>query len=129
EVQQRLFEPFVQADSSTTRNFGGTGLGLSIVKRFVEMMDGHVGVSSSVGEGSTFWFELPFVEIPATENDCDTDTLRTDRMAGEAFDRRFKGHILVVEDNPVNQKVAQRILERLGCRVTLADNGAQALER
>jgi signal transduction histidine kinase/CheY-like chemotaxis protein len=126
-----LFEPFVQADSSTTRNFGGTGLGLSIVKRFVEMMDGRVGVSSVMGRGSSFWFDLPLVAASASEHDPAslTQAMSSGRIARDTFDTRFKGRVLVVEDNKVNQKVAQRILERLGCEVEIADNGVDALER
>jgi PAS domain S-box-containing protein len=130
-IQERVFEPFVQADSSTTRNFGGTGLGLSIVKRFVEMMDGRVGVSSKIGEGSTFWFELPLVELAESEPEkiSSTGMLRALHLPESSLQRQFKGRVLVVEDNPVNQKVAQRVLERLGCEVTLADNGAHAIEK
>jgi PAS domain S-box-containing protein len=128
---KRLFEPFVQADSSTTRNFGGTGLGLSIVKRFVEMMDGRVGVSSVIGGGSSFWFDLPLVAASGSGHDPAslTQAMSSGRMARDVFDIRFKGRVLVVEDNNVNQKVAQRILERLGCEVEIAENGAEALTR
>ncbi len=125
-AMSRLFEPFVQADSSTTRNFGGTGLGLSIVKRFVEMMGGSVGASSVVGEGSSFWFDLPLVAIAGSEAMA-TGATSSMRVAGP-FEARFSGRVLVVEDNNVNQKVARRILERLGCEVEIAGNGAQALE-
>jgi PAS domain S-box-containing protein len=122
ETVKSLFQPFVQADSSTTRHFGGTGLGLSIVRGLVEMMDGEVGAHSELGEGSTFWFVLPLMDVSATAP-----------RAGEATPdahwaaRRFRGKVLLVEDNAVNQKVAQRFLERLGCEVELAENGEQSV--
>ena len=127
EVMRRLFEPFVQADSSTTRSFGGTGLGLSIVKRFVEMMDGAVGVASVAGEGSTFWFDLPLVGVAGEA--AVTKTEFKFAGSGDATTLRYRGRVLVVEDNKVNQKVAVRILERLGCAVDVAENGAVAIER
>jgi PAS domain S-box-containing protein len=128
---KRLFEPFVQADSSTTRTFGGTGLGLSIVKRLVEMMDGRVGMRSVVGEGSSFWFDLPLVGAPAIDGAASL-TQAINAMPGRThgvFDMRFKGRVLVVEDNTVNQKVAKKVLERLGCEVVIANNGAEAIEQ
>jgi CheY-like chemotaxis protein len=125
---KRLFEPFVQADSSMTRSFGGTGLGLSIVKRFVEMMDGTVGVSSVLGHGSAFWFDLP-LEAAVDEREPASLAPSTPSSEGDAFAARFTGRVLVVEDNNVNQKVARRILERLGCEVDIAENGAEATER
>jgi PAS domain S-box-containing protein len=128
EVMTRLFEPFVQADSSTTRTFGGTGLGLSIVKRFVEMMDGTVGVRSVEGQGSAFWFDLPLAVVAERDGAALAPTTSSPSTAS-AFDARYKGRVLVVEDNNVNQKVARRILERLGCEVDVAENGAEALQR
>ena len=126
-----LFEPFVQVDASTTRNFGGTGLGLSIVKRFVEMMGGSIGVDSVVGRGSTFWFDLPLGAstqgIASTVTGGADSTTATTRNA-DALRRAYAGRVLVVEDNPVNQKVARHVLERLGCEVVIAPNGADALE-
>jgi two-component system, sensor histidine kinase and response regulator len=122
ESVKSLFQPFVQADSSTTRHFGGTGLGLSIVRGLVEMMGGQVGAHSQPGKGSTFWFLLPMMDVSAM-------TPRADKPASDAHwaAKRFRGKVLLVEDNAVNQKVAQRFLERLGCEVELAENGEQGI--
>ncbi|HTV49808.1 MAG TPA: PAS domain-containing protein [Steroidobacteraceae bacterium] len=123
EVLPTLFQPFVQADSSTTRHFGGTGLGLSIVRRLVELMGGEIGVASELGKGSRFWFVLPLASVEAGASRV------TRAKAGpRAAAPRYGGEVLLVEDNPVNQKVARGFLERLGLRVTLAANGLEALE-
>jgi CheY-like chemotaxis protein/HPt (histidine-containing phosphotransfer) domain-containing protein len=122
ESVKSLFQPFVQADSSTTRHFGGTGLGLSIVRGLVEMMGGQVGAHSQPGKGSTFWFVLPMLEV-STGSACAGKPVTDAHWAA----RRFRGKVLLVEDNAVNQKVAQRFLERLGCEVALAENGEQCL--
>ncbi|MGH8228072.1 MAG: PAS domain-containing protein [Steroidobacteraceae bacterium] len=124
EVLPTLFQPFVQADSSTTRHFGGTGLGLSIVRRLIELMSGEVGVASELGHGSTFWFVLP-LPVVATASALD----RAPRPhALTQFARAYAGKVLLVEDNLVNQKVAMSFLERLGCEVTLANNGLEAIQ-
>jgi CheY-like chemotaxis protein len=122
ESVKSLFQPFVQGDSSTTRHFGGTGLGLSIVRGLVEMMSGQVGASSQPGKGSTFWFVLPLMDVSATTPRADKPAATTHWAA-----RRYRGKVLLVEDNAVNQKVAQRFLERLGCEVELAENGEQSV--
>ncbi len=123
EFRDRLFDPFTQADLSTTRKFGGTGLGLSISKRLVEAMGGVLGVSSVVGEGSTFWVEL---ELPRSAADERTPLARVaTSVAPPPTGRR---RILVADDNPVNQIVALRMLERLGYECKIAANGEQAVD-
>jgi CheY-like chemotaxis protein len=110
-----LFQPFVQADSSTTRHFGGTGLGLSIVRRLVEMMGGQVGVVSKVGEGSNFFFTL---SLEPKEDPITINTQNANRNA----------HILVVDDNATNRRVLDGLLTHQGYQVTCVDGGAAALE-
>jgi len=112
---QNLFEPFVQADSSTTRHFGGTGLGLSIVRRLVQMMGGVTDVESRLGEGSTFWFELPMRPVASPAADVRPPLT----SAGQ--------RILVVDDNETNRRVLQTQLSHAGYEVTLASGGREAL--
>jgi CheY-like chemotaxis protein len=126
----RLFTKFEQADSSTTRKHGGTGLGLAISRQLAELMGGQVGCESEEGSGSTFWAEIPFelVDGPAEEpapqgtgHPLTTSPKVTPKAPAEM------ARVLLVEDNPVNQIVARRLLERLGCHVDLASSGQQAL--
>ena len=120
EKQAILFSPFAQADESTTRRFGGTGLGLSISHRLVGLMSGKLSLESQEGKGTRFWFDLVLDE---TEAPSDSHTFDPDN-----FDT-LPLRILVVEDNVVNQKVATRMLERLGCKVNIACDGLEALEQ
>ncbi len=121
-VKDRLFNEFTQADGSTTRKYGGTGLGLAIVKQLVEMMHGDFGVDSVPGKGSTFWFTLP-LQIGAE------DALKQSRATEPAVQQELSGHVLLVEDNPINQMVAQKMLEKIGIQSTLAADGQEALNR
>ena len=119
----RLFVPFSQADSSTTRQYGGTGLGLAIVKRLVEHMGGTFGVESELGSGSCFWFAITLPrEDPASV------VAPAPAPAPVALSAPRKGGpLLVAEDNPINQQVICAILEMYGYDVDVVANGAEAV--
>lgn len=124
EQMNLLFQPFSQTDSSTTREFGGTGLGLSIVSNLAKAMGGDVGVTSELGKGSRFWFQVR-VNIASDEEVGDQLPLSAHNGAPHSS---FSGHLLVAEDNPVNAMVIESLLKKLGTTMTLAKNGQQVVE-
>ncbi|MBI5474625.1 MAG: response regulator [Ignavibacteriae bacterium] len=126
EAQRRLFQPFSQADGSTTRKYGGTGLGLAIAKQLSEMMNGTIGVESMAGEGSTFWFTA-VLEKPSEEHLARLHAAVVEKgNTIQALPDDLR--ILLVEDNLVNQKVAVRMLQKMGCTPAIANNGREALQ-
>jgi len=122
----RLFSAFEQADSSITRRYGGTGLGLAINRRLVALMGGETGMESTPGVGSTFW-------LTARLRRGSEQVLRVKRETLDAEQVLFQDYhgirVLVVEDNPINQEVAQELLEGVSFEVDLADDGAKALTK
>ncbi|MBF0461697.1 MAG: response regulator [Magnetococcales bacterium] len=126
EYQRQMFQNFSQEDQSISRKFGGTGLGLAITKRLVTMMDGDLGVESVPGRGSTFWFTARFGKQQEGDR-REISTWQAVQRPPTPNNIRFAGHVLLVEDNQVNQEVAVATLELFGCRVTVADNGQRAI--
>jgi len=114
EVQNELFKPFTQADSSTTREYGGTGLGLAICKQIIKLMGGDIGVKSTVGEGTTFWvtMTLPMEEAPPPLAQAELQGVR----------------ILAVDDNSINLQMLQEQLSNIGMRVTTIADPHQAID-
>ena len=126
ETLARLFDPFEQADNSTTRKYGGTGLGLAITRKLAEMMGGEAGGESALGKGSTFWFtaclarkELPEVRLSAAEAATEAEALLREHHAGRS--------ILFIDDDPVNLEVVRVLTEGSGLRVDTAEDGLQGL--
>jgi signal transduction histidine kinase/CheY-like chemotaxis protein len=128
----RIFSAFSQAEDFTTRRFGGTGLGLVISKQLVQFMGGKIGVESEEGKGTTFWFTAVFA---ITKNNAFSLTGDHDYphekwgLCGEQeCCRFFDAHVLVVEDNQTNQIVIRDMLENMGCRIDMAENGLEAVD-
>ena len=129
EQQRKLFQAFSQVDSSTTRRFGGTGLGLAISKRLVELMGGSIGVVSTPGLGSRFWFKLPLREVSAAEEQAEKDLDAKSHEESFQPPCAYKPRLLVVEDNEVNLRMAIMMLEKHGFSADVARDGEQAVDQ
>ena len=123
EQIKRVFEPFIQADATTTRKYGGTGLGLSIAKNLVELMGGVLDIQSTPGVGTTISFVLTF------ETGERINELEASSNMHEIEKPFFEGDVLVCEDNPMNQRVILEHLERVGLNVEIAENGQEGVDK
>jgi len=135
--QEILFSPFSQVDGSTTRKYGGTGLGLAISKQLAQLMGGEIGLESQEGIGSTFWFTSVFEKQTALPGWADgkpieiaekgaNDIIAAKPALSQSLKRKI--HILVAEDNSVNQKVAQALLRKMGIQSDVVANGLEAVQ-
>jgi len=132
EARKNLFQSFTQADTSTTRRFGGTGLGLAICRRIVELMGGSINVTSTLGKGSTFLFDLPFAKQKPADPSAN-DLIASCKCSGHFSAADFSaasngGRVLLAEDNKINQLVGLKQLNKLGYQVDIVGNGREAVE-
>ncbi|MDR1838230.1 MAG: response regulator [Treponema sp.] len=124
EQIEKIFEPFVQAETGTTRKYGGTGLGLPITRNIIEMMGGKLSVESMPGLGSKFSFDLTFSTVEVS-----SDEMFERKIAFNEFEKPvFEGEVLLCEDNVMNQQVICEHLKRVGLKTVIAENGKRGVE-
>jgi signal transduction histidine kinase/CheY-like chemotaxis protein len=132
EEQERLFQPFSQADATITRKYGGTGLGLVISKNLIELMGGEISVTSQAGQGARFAFtlRLPKQKAPYSRPPPGESMAVPQPGAFKFRSRQYGGKlsVLIVDDNEINRKLAKILVEQLGATSDFAENGAQAVD-
>ncbi|KAA9327609.1 PAS domain S-box protein [Hymenobacter busanensis] len=126
ENEKLLFTNFTQLDTTPTKSFGGTGLGLAISKQLTELMGGTIGLYSNTGEGSTFWFTIR-CQVAYNKEEILRERQQSRDRAPEILRFEDAPKVLLVDDNPINQKVAIRLLDKLGCDTELASDGFEAI--
>jgi CheY-like chemotaxis protein len=127
EFQQKVFEPFVQEDEGTSRKYGGTGLGLAIARKLAGLLGGELTLTSEKGKGSVFSFIIPAGVDLAAQPLLNRHKVIDD--ASKVRENRFSGCILVAEDVKTNQMLMKFLLEKMGLKVTIAENGAEAVDK
>lgn len=128
EAIKKMFDPFFQADSSTTRIYGGTGLGLPISKKLIEMMDGKINVKSEIGKGSVFSFNVVLGKVQPKNNNFHKENEGNGECEIPGISEKQLS-ILVAEDNEMNRKIIDKILKRENIRCDMVGNGEQALKK
>ncbi len=129
DKQKRIFEAFVQADGSTSRKYGGTGLGLAITRQLAELLGGELTVTSQVGKGSVFSLVIPAGLDVTDQPRLDIHATHTSPRKAETKQSVFSGNILVAEDVPTNQALMKSLLEKMGLKVTIAEDGNEAMQK
>jgi CheY-like chemotaxis protein len=124
--QQRIFAVFEQVDGSTTRKYGGTGLGLAICRRLIQLMGGDILIDSHVGAGSKFWFIIRLEKAGQSATSATANSY--DLARNELKAHHASAYVLIAEDQPVNQEIAQGLLEEAGLVAHIADDGVKAVE-
>ena len=129
--QEDIFEPFTQADASHTRKYGGTGLGLTITRTLVELLDGKLSLSSTVGKGSVFSLAIPVGVEGDSSSSCKAkeSTMEPCDNSADCDSSQLSGRVLVAEDVLTSHQLAKILLERMGLQVEVAVDGAQAVEK
>jgi len=130
EKQEEVFNSFVQADGTHTREFDGTGLGLSITKKLVELLGGELNLKSQVGKGTTFMFSIPIGLDMARRQTAEADGVlkELDDKVDDPEKIKYSGNVLVAEDSRTNQMLIKLLLEQMGFTITIAEDGKQVLE-